>query len=76
MVFLFFSLSPKKAALAMKRSDGTAEMAFGGYSDVIARVAKLYAERLTATGQAPSISAPTNADAHRIGEAVRRFWAS
>jgi ATP-dependent exoDNAse (exonuclease V) alpha subunit len=58
-------------ALTMKRQDGTAEMAYGGPDGVIARVAKLYGERLAATGEAPSISAPTNADAHRISEAVR-----
>lgn len=58
-------------ALAMKRSDGTAELAFGGRDGVIARVAKLYTERLAATGEAPSINAPTNRDAHQIGEAVR-----
>lgn len=55
----------------MKRSDGSAEMVTGGYDAVVERVAKLYAERLKATGEAPTISAPTNADAHRIGQAVR-----
>ena len=54
-------------ALAMKRADGTAEMAYGGYDGVVARVATLYRERLEATGAAPTISAPTNTDAHRIG---------
>jgi hypothetical protein len=58
-------------ALTMKRQDGTAEMAPGGPDGVIHRVAKLYAERLAATGRAPTISAPTNIDAHRISEAVR-----
>ncbi|MFL5252958.1 MAG: MobF family relaxase [Rhodopila sp.] len=58
-------------ALDMKRQDGTAEMVAGGYDDVVKRVAQLYAERLQATGEAPTISAPTNVDAHRIGEAVR-----
>ena len=58
-------------ALAMKRADGTAEMAYGGYDGVVARVASLYRERLEATGAAPTISAPTNSDAHRIGAAVR-----
>ena len=33
-------------ALDMKRADGTAEMAYGGYDGVVARVAKLYRERL------------------------------
>jgi TrwC relaxase/AAA domain len=58
-------------ALAMKRSDGTAELVPGGYVGVTHRVAKLYRERLEATGEAPTISAPTNIDAHRISEAVR-----
>jgi conjugative relaxase-like TrwC/TraI family protein len=58
-------------ALDMKRSDHTAEMVLGGYDGVVARVAQLYRERLQATGAAPTISAPTNSDAHRIGEAVR-----
>ena len=58
-------------ALDLKRADGTAEMAYGGYDGVVDRVAALYRERLEATGTAPTISAPTNSDAHRIGEAVR-----
>ena len=58
-------------ALEMKRSDGTAEMAYGGRDGVVRRVAALYAERLQATGQAPTISAPTNVDAHQISIAVR-----
>lgn len=58
-------------ALAMKREDGTAEMAQGGRAGVIARVAALYAERLAETGQAPAINTPTNADAHAISAAVR-----
>jgi hypothetical protein len=60
-----------QAQQATLTADGTAEMAFGGYDGVVARVAKLYRERLEATGTAPTISAPTNADAQRIGEAVR-----
>jgi ATP-dependent exoDNAse (exonuclease V) alpha subunit len=58
-------------ALDMKRSDGTAEMVYGGREGVVKRVAALYAERLAATGQAPTISAPTNIDAHQISTAVR-----
>lgn len=58
-------------ALDMKRSDGTAELAPGGYDGTVARVAKIYAERLHATGDAPTVAAPTNQDAHRISEAVR-----
>ncbi|MBS0641525.1 MAG: hypothetical protein JSS43_16790 [Proteobacteria bacterium] len=38
---------------------------------MISRVAKLYAERLQATGEAPGINAPTNQDAHDISAAVR-----
>jgi hypothetical protein len=60
-----------KQALDMKRSDGTAEMVAGGYDQVVARVAKLYAERLRETGRAPTISTPTNFDTHQIGAAVR-----
>ena len=59
-------------ALDMKRADGTAEMVPGGYDGVVARVARLYAERLLATGEAPTIAAPTNQDAHRISEGVRQ----
>jgi hypothetical protein len=43
-------------------------MAYGGYEGVVDRVAGLYRERLEATGTVPTISAPTNSDAHRIGE--------
>ena len=60
-----------KEALDMKRQDGTAEMVPGGYTEAVARVAHLYAERLKATGLAPSVSAPTNRDAHEIGVAIR-----
>ena len=59
-------------ALTMKRADGTAEMVPGGYDGVVARVAKLYSERLLTTGEAPAISAPTNLDAHRISESIRQ----
>ena len=58
-------------ALDMKRADRTAEMVYGGHDGVVARVAQLYRERLEATGEAPTISAPTNSDAQKIGEAVR-----
>jgi hypothetical protein len=60
-----------KPALDLKRSDGSAEMVPGGYAQLVTRTAKLYAERLQATGQAPSISTPTNQDAHNIGAAIR-----
>lgn len=59
-------------ALDMKRADGTAELAYGGREGVIRRVAGLWAERVQATGAAPTISAPTNSDAHQIGEQVRQ----
>jgi hypothetical protein len=60
-----------KEALDMKRADGTAEMAPGGYRETVARIAKLYSKRLRETGEAPTVSAPTNADAHAISEAIR-----
>jgi hypothetical protein len=58
-------------ALDMKRADGTAEMTFGGRDGVIKRVREIYLERLQATGEAPTISAPTNTDAHQISEGIR-----
>jgi hypothetical protein len=61
-----------KEALDMKRSDGTAEMVPGDYDKVTARVAKLYMERLKETGQAPTVSAPTNHDAHRVSIEIRK----
>ena len=60
-----------REAIAMKREDRTAEMVPGSYNDAVLRVARLYAERLRETGQAPTISAPTNMDAHRISVAIR-----
>lgn len=71
IVGLFRDGEPRKA-LDMKRSDGSAEMVLGGREGVIKRVAKLYMERLRDTGMQPIISAPTNTDAHQIGEAVRQ----
>jgi conjugative relaxase-like TrwC/TraI family protein len=67
-----FRLGEAAKALDMKRADGTAEMPAGGYHEVIKRVATLYRERVEATGKAPTISAPTNVDAHLISEAVRK----
>ena len=46
-------------------------MVSGGYKEAVARIARLYAERVRETGEAPTVSAPTNADAHRISEAIR-----
>ena len=60
-----------REAVAMKRADGTAEMVPGGYNDAVVRVAQLYFERIQQTGKAPSVSAPTNMDAHRISVAIR-----
>jgi hypothetical protein len=57
--------------LAMKREAGEVDLVAGRAEDVIARTAALYAERLTTTGHAPSISTPTNGEAHAISEAVR-----
>ncbi len=66
-----FRAGRAKEALDMKRQDGTAEMVPGGYNEAVARVARLYAERTRETGAAPTVSAPTNADAHRISLAIR-----
>jgi hypothetical protein len=63
------------AALALKRQDGTAELVPGGYREATERVAALAGERLRANAQDPaytlSASAPTNADAHKLGLAIR-----
>jgi phage/plasmid primase-like uncharacterized protein len=61
-----------KEALDMKREDRTAEMVPGDYDKVVARTAKLYMERLKETGIAPSVSAPTNYDAHRVSVEIRK----
>jgi hypothetical protein len=62
-------------ALAMKRDDGTAELVPGGYAETVQRIADLWAERMRANRHDPSyslsVSAPTNADAHRLSEAIR-----
>jgi hypothetical protein len=62
-------------ALAMKREDGTAELVPGGTREAVERVAALVGERLRANAGDPSytltVSAPTNADAHRLGVAIR-----
>ncbi|MGG5811674.1 MobF family relaxase [Falsiroseomonas sp. CW058] len=62
-------------ALAMKREDGTAEMVPGGTREAVERVAALVGERLRANAGDPgyslTVSAPTNADAHRLGVAIR-----
>ena len=64
------------AALAMKREDGTAELVAGGYREAVERVAALVKERLSANAGDPryilTVSAPTNADAHRLGVAIRQ----
>ena len=49
-------------ALDMKRADRTAEMIPGGYDGVVSRVAKLYAQRLQATGERTD---DRRADQHR-----------
>ena len=49
-------------ALEMKRADRTAEMVPGGYDGVVSRVAKLYAQRLQATGERTD---DRRADQHR-----------
>jgi len=62
-------------ALAMKREDGTAELVPGGYREATERVAALVGQRLRANADDASytltVSAPTNADAHRLGVAIR-----
>jgi hypothetical protein len=58
-------------ALAMKREDGTAELVPGGYREAAERVAALVGERLRAGVTDLTVSAPTNADAHRLGVAIR-----
>ena len=62
-------------ALTMKREDGTAELVPGVYGDTVKRVAALVRERLTVNAAAPdytlTVSAPTNADAHQLGMAIR-----
>lgn len=72
LIAMLFRQGEAWEALNLKRADGTAEMVSGTYYDVVNRVAELYRERLAATGQAPTISAPTNAEAHHISEAVRK----
>lgn len=57
--------------LKLKISDGTALMVGGSRNDVIDRVAQVYVDHLKATGTAPTISTPTNQDAHDISAAVR-----
>ncbi len=58
-------------ALDMKRQDGTAFMTFGGREQVIAKTAELYMQRLRSAGEAPTVSVPTNADAHQVSIAIR-----
>ncbi|MGE4043398.1 MAG: MobF family relaxase [Acetobacteraceae bacterium] len=62
-------------ALTMKREDGTAELVPGAYDDTVRRVAEMVKERLTANaGDAKytlTVSTPTNADAHKLGVAIR-----
>jgi hypothetical protein len=70
-----FRAGKADAALAMKRADNTAELVPGGYREATERVAALVGERLRANGHDPSYtitaSAPTNADAHKLGLAIR-----
>ena len=62
-------------ALALKRADGTAELVPGGYRETVERVAAVVEARLRAhagdPGYSLTVSAPTNADAHRLGLALR-----
>ena len=63
-------------ALTMKREDGTAELVAGGHREAVERVAALVKERLSANAgdrrYSLTVSAPTNADAHRLGVAIRQ----
>jgi hypothetical protein len=63
------------AALKLKRQDGSAELVPGGYREATERVASLAADRLRANAHDPTFtltaSAPTNADAHKLGLAIR-----
>ena len=63
-------------AIAMKREDGTAILVAGGRDATIERIARLWRERMEASGDDPAfrltVSAPTNADANAIGAAIRQ----
>ena len=62
-------------AINMKREDGTVELVPGGYRETAERTAALLMDRIKANSQDPkftiTVSAPTNADAHRISLAIR-----
>lgn len=62
-------------AVAMKREDKTIEMVPGGYREASNRVAAMVADRLKANLEDPkfriTVSAPTNADAHKLSMAIR-----
>lgn len=62
-------------AIAMKKEDGTIRLVAGGRAATIDAVADLWRQKTEANGHRPdyrlTISAPTNADAHDIGVAVR-----
>ncbi|TCZ61141.1 MobF family relaxase [Roseicella aquatilis] len=67
-------LAAVRQALAMKRSDRTAELVEGGYRDAVSRVAALYMERAAANREAGgtvTVSAPSNAEALDISRAIR-----
>ncbi|GEO42166.1 hypothetical protein SAE02_63140 [Skermanella aerolata] len=62
-------------AINMKREDGTVELVPGGYRETAERTAALLMDRIKANSQDAkftiTVSAPTNADAHRVGLAIR-----
>lgn len=64
-----------ETALRMKHDDGTFLLVAGGVRPVVERVANLWAERVSANRDDPewsiSVSAPTNAEARTISEAIR-----
>jgi hypothetical protein len=63
-------------ALARKREDGTVELVPGGYREAMERTAALLGDLLRANAGNPrytlSVSTATNADAHRLGVAIRQ----
>lgn len=64
-----------KEALGRKLEDNTVEIVPGGYREAVQRAADLWVERQAANRGVPgyslTVSAPTNADARAISEAIR-----
>ncbi|HUN38914.1 MAG TPA: MobF family relaxase [Acetobacteraceae bacterium] len=72
---LLFREGQAAEALALKRTDGTAQLVPGGYREAVEHVATLWAARRAANAHDPdytlTVSAPSNADARAIGAAIR-----